>query len=71
MQKKTSRTTPGLYYYRGRYWSAMVWSKLNRQPFAKDIPQSGEEKASAGGETGSCPIDAPEQAGAPTAATSL
>ena len=36
MQKDVASVDPGVYYYRGRYWSSLTWSKPHRQPLDGD-----------------------------------
>ncbi len=51
MQSKPPGGSAGLYYYRGRHWSNMAWSKMNRQPPSGNALPSAEKQTSACGET--------------------
>lgn len=70
MQKKVASVAPGVYYYRGRYWSALTWSKPNRQPVDGDATLAKQKQSSHGkrGEEGLS--GALGQVGEPTPAAS-
>lgn len=44
LKGKDAGAVRGVYYYRGRYWSALVWSKLNRPTAIADVPPPEEER---------------------------
>ena len=48
MQKNVVSVAPGVYYYRGRYWSALTWSKPNRQPVHADATLAKQKQSSPG-----------------------
>jgi len=62
MQSKTSRAAGGVYYYRGRYWSAMAWSKLRGQSPDGEEVQSLPELHNISGHTGQSPQSVLEEA---------
>ena len=70
MQKKVGSVAPGVYYYRGRYWSTMAWSKLNRQPVDGHATLAKEKQSSHGKRGEERLSGASEQVSEPTTAAS-
>ena len=48
MQKNVASVAPGVYYYRGRYWSSLTWSKPHRQPVDGDATLVKQKQTSHG-----------------------
>lgn len=48
MQKNVASVAPGVYYYRGRYWSSLTWSEPHRQPLDGDATLMQQEQISHG-----------------------
>jgi hypothetical protein len=44
VKEKDAGVVRGVYYYRGRYWSALAWPKLNRPTAIADVPPPEEER---------------------------
>ena len=70
MQNKVGSVAPWVYYYRGRYWSTMAWSKLNRQPVDGDATLAKEKQSSHGERGEELLSGASEQECEPTTAAS-
>jgi hypothetical protein len=46
VKEEVAGVARGVYYYRGRYWSALAWSKLNRPTAIADASPPEEERGS-------------------------
>jgi hypothetical protein len=44
VKEEVAGVARGVYYYRGRYWSALAWSKLNRPIANADASLPQEER---------------------------
>lgn len=67
-KEKDVSVARGMYYYRGRYWSALTWSKLNRPAAIADVPPSGEGRGNVPAAKGDTPKGGSERMGEPVTA---
>lgn len=68
VKEKDAGVARGVYYYRGRYWSALAWSKLNRPTDAADASLSMDKRANAVAEAEETPEGDSRERGEPVTA---
>lgn len=68
VKEKDGGVVRGVYYYRGRYWSALAWSKLNRPTDAADASLSMNGRGKAVSEAEETPKGDSPQTGQPVTA---
>jgi len=66
--KEDKAAARGMYYYRGRYWSALSWSRLNRPADPADAPLPVDRQRRAVAEVEETPERGPRQKGQPLTA---
>jgi hypothetical protein len=68
VKEEVTGVAPGMYYYRGRYWSALSWSKLNVPAGSADTSHSEEDGFSSAAEPEATPRGDPRRTPEPVTA---
>ncbi len=63
--KEDKAAARGMYYYRGRYWSTLTWSRLNRPEDSADASLPVEEGGNSAAESEAAPRGDPRRAPEP------